>query len=100
MICRPQGEEEDDDEVQHERDSNADDGYDLVNDLLALIGEEHYDRVQQTDERPRGDEAEEDVLVPFRAGKCTQAEARYQCGAEGKAEEDSHTGRYHVVWYA
>ncbi|KAK5634780.1 hypothetical protein RRF57_010493 [Xylaria bambusicola] len=66
---RPQREEEYYNEIQHERDSNAHDGHDLMNNLLALVRKEHNDGVQQTDKGPRRHKPEKDVLVPLRASE-------------------------------
>ena len=89
----PQGEEEDDDEVQYEGHGDAHDGDDLVDDLAALVREQHDDGVQQADEGPRRRELEEHVLVPLRAREPAQPEARDEGGAEGDPEEDGHARR-------
>ena len=95
----PEGQEEDDDEIDEQRCRHTDDGDNLVDDLATLRGEEDNDGVEEADEGPGRQILQEHIGVPVVAGDGPEREARGKSGAQRNAEEDGHARGNHGVRY-
>jgi len=85
-----QGNGKDDDKVDDQWRRNSDHGNDLVDDLTALTGEQHQNRVEQTNERPGRDVFEEHTLVPLGACNPLNSETCGDGSSEGDPKEHSN----------
>ncbi|KAK2131899.1 hypothetical protein NOF04DRAFT_1356732 [Fusarium oxysporum II5] len=84
--------EEDYNEVDDEGGCDAYYRHDLMDHLMALGSEEDEDGVKKADERPGGDDAQKDTLIPLWSGHLAQGEASDDSCAERDAEKDCYTG--------
>ena len=86
-----QGREEDDRKVDDQGCRHSHDGDDLMDDLMSLRSEEHKDREEQTNQRPRAYPFEKFRVIEFWACYVANSEASDDRSSQGNAKEDGDT---------